>query len=122
MILRHLQQCGHKPIILLGGGTTKVGDPSGKDASRKMLSNGPCLLSSELSSSPLRSPPLLSSLLSSPFLSSPLRFALPMVCCAAWSMLLVKVRGRVIEGRMLVGAQRTSRATSRVSSRRSTSS
>jgi hypothetical protein len=73
MILRHLQQCGHKPIILLGGGTTKVGDPSGKDASRKMLSNGPCLLSSELSSAPLPSPPLLSSpLLSSPLLSSPL--------------------------------------------------
>jgi len=37
MILRHLQQCGHKPIVLLGGGTTKVGDPTGKDASRKML-------------------------------------------------------------------------------------
>jgi len=39
MILRHLQKCGHKPIVLLGGGTTKVGDPTGKDASRKMLSN-----------------------------------------------------------------------------------
>lgn len=37
MILRHLQQTGHKPIILVGGGTTKVGDPSGKDTSRQML-------------------------------------------------------------------------------------
>lgn len=37
MILRHFQQCGHKPIILLGGGTTKVGDPSGKDKSRQLL-------------------------------------------------------------------------------------
>lgn len=37
MILRWLQKCGHKPIILLGGGTTKVGDPSGKDESRKIL-------------------------------------------------------------------------------------
>jgi tyrosyl-tRNA synthetase len=37
MILRHLQQCGHKPIVLLGGFTTKVGDPSGKDASRIAL-------------------------------------------------------------------------------------
>jgi hypothetical protein len=39
MILRHLQKNGHKPVVLLGGGTTKVGDPTGKDASRKMLSN-----------------------------------------------------------------------------------
>jgi len=38
MILRTLQKCGHKPIILLGGGTTKVGDPSGKDESRQLLS------------------------------------------------------------------------------------
>merc|ERR1719454_1254928 len=38
MILRHLQKAGHKPIVLVGGGTTKVGDPSGKDESRKMLS------------------------------------------------------------------------------------
>ena len=37
MILRHLQKAGHKPIILLGGGTTKVGDPSGKDKSRQLL-------------------------------------------------------------------------------------
>ena len=37
MMLRRLQQTGHKPIIVMGGGTTKVGDPSGKDESRKML-------------------------------------------------------------------------------------
>lgn len=37
MILRHLQQSGHKPIVLIGGGTTKVGDPTGKDESRKLL-------------------------------------------------------------------------------------
>ncbi len=37
MMLRWLQKCGHKPIILLGGGTSKVGDPSGKDKSREML-------------------------------------------------------------------------------------
>ncbi len=37
MQLRRLQQTGHKPIVVMGGGTTKVGDPSGKDESRKML-------------------------------------------------------------------------------------
>ncbi|MEO6580465.1 MAG: tyrosine--tRNA ligase [Sphingomicrobium sp.] len=37
MMLRRLQQAGHRPIVLMGGGTTKVGDPSGKDESRKML-------------------------------------------------------------------------------------
>lgn len=37
MILRTLQKAGHKPIILIGGGTTKVGDPSGKDESRQLL-------------------------------------------------------------------------------------
>jgi len=37
MLLRHFQQCGHKPIVLVGGGTTKVGDPTGKDASRQLL-------------------------------------------------------------------------------------
>jgi len=37
MMLRKLQQSGHKPIVLLGGGTTKVGDPSGKDAGRQLL-------------------------------------------------------------------------------------
>ena len=37
MLLRRLQQAGHKPIVLLGGGTTKVGDPSGKDEVRKLL-------------------------------------------------------------------------------------
>jgi tyrosyl-tRNA synthetase len=39
MQLRRLQQAGHKPIVLMGGGTTKVGDPSGKDESRKLLSH-----------------------------------------------------------------------------------
>jgi tyrosyl-tRNA synthetase len=38
MVLRRMQQTGHKPIVLMGGGTTKVGDPSGKDESRKLLS------------------------------------------------------------------------------------
>ncbi len=37
MMLRRLQQSGHKPIVVMGGGTTKVGDPSGKDESRKLL-------------------------------------------------------------------------------------
>ena len=37
MLLRTLQKTGHKPIVLMGGGTTLVGDPSGKDESRKML-------------------------------------------------------------------------------------
>jgi len=39
MALRIAQQNGHKPIILMGGGTTKIGDPSGKDESRKMLTD-----------------------------------------------------------------------------------
>ena len=39
MMLRILQKSGHKPIVLMGGGTTKVGDPSGKDAARPLLSN-----------------------------------------------------------------------------------
>jgi tyrosyl-tRNA synthetase len=39
MMLRRLQQAGHKPIVLMGGGTTKIGDPSGKDESRKLLSH-----------------------------------------------------------------------------------
>lgn len=37
MLLRWLQQTGHQPLVLMGGGTTKVGDPSGKDESRKLL-------------------------------------------------------------------------------------
>ena len=37
LLLRWLQRTGHKPIVLMGGGTTKVGDPSGKDESRKIL-------------------------------------------------------------------------------------
>ncbi|MBM3510814.1 MAG: tyrosine--tRNA ligase [Alphaproteobacteria bacterium] len=39
MLLRNLQQTGHKPIVLMGGGTTKVGDPSGKDEARQLLSD-----------------------------------------------------------------------------------
>jgi tyrosyl-tRNA synthetase len=38
MLLRWLQKTGHKPIVLMGGGTTKVGDPSGKDEARQLLS------------------------------------------------------------------------------------
>jgi tyrosyl-tRNA synthetase len=37
MMLRWLQKTGHKPIVLIGGGTTKIGDPSGKDEARKLL-------------------------------------------------------------------------------------
>jgi tyrosyl-tRNA synthetase len=39
MMLYWLQQTGHRPIVLMGGGTTRVGDPSGKDESRKVLSD-----------------------------------------------------------------------------------
>ena len=38
MMLRLFQKAGHRPIILMGGGTTKIGDPSGKDAARPLLS------------------------------------------------------------------------------------
>jgi len=37
MQLRRIQQTGNKPIVLMGGGTTKIGDPSGKDEGRKLL-------------------------------------------------------------------------------------
>jgi tyrosyl-tRNA synthetase len=37
MLLRRMQQAGHKPIVLMGGGTSKIGDPSFKDEARKML-------------------------------------------------------------------------------------
>ncbi len=37
MMLRRLQQAGHKPIVLMGGGTSKIGDPSFKDDARKLL-------------------------------------------------------------------------------------
>jgi len=40
MMLYWLQQTGHRPIALMGGGTTRVGDPSGKDESRRLLSDG----------------------------------------------------------------------------------
>jgi tyrosyl-tRNA synthetase len=37
LMLRRLQQAGHRPIVVIGGGTTKVGDPSGKDDTRQLL-------------------------------------------------------------------------------------
>lgn len=39
MLLRRLQQAGHKPLVVMGGGTTRIGDPTGRDDSRKMLSD-----------------------------------------------------------------------------------
>ena len=39
MMLRRFQQAGHKPVVLMGGGTTKVGDPSGKDEARQLLTD-----------------------------------------------------------------------------------
>jgi tyrosyl-tRNA synthetase len=39
MMLRRMQQVGHKPVVLMGGGTTKVGDPTGKDETRKLLTD-----------------------------------------------------------------------------------
>ena len=39
MMLRRLQQTGHKPIVLMGGGTTRIGDPTGRDESRLMLTD-----------------------------------------------------------------------------------
>ena len=39
MLLRLLQQTGHRPVVLMGGGTTKVGDPSGKDEQRQLLTD-----------------------------------------------------------------------------------
>ena len=39
MMLRRLQQAGHKPVVVMGGGTTRIGDPSGRDESRRMLSD-----------------------------------------------------------------------------------
>src|SRR3990167_3414033 len=37
MVLYWLQQTGHRPLVVMGGGTTKIGDPTGKDESRKLL-------------------------------------------------------------------------------------
>src|SRR6266853_4531151 len=37
MMLRWLQKTGHRPIVLMGGGTSKIGDPSGKDTTRSLL-------------------------------------------------------------------------------------
>src|SRR6516225_6439604 len=39
MMLRWLQKTGHRPIALMGGGTSKIGDPSGKDTTRTLLTN-----------------------------------------------------------------------------------
>ncbi|MGE3692764.1 MAG: tyrosine--tRNA ligase [Novosphingobium sp.] len=39
MLLKRLQQAGHRPIVIMGGGTAKVGDPSGKDETRTMLTD-----------------------------------------------------------------------------------
>ncbi|HUY67792.1 MAG TPA: tyrosine--tRNA ligase [Alphaproteobacteria bacterium] len=39
MLLRRLQQAGHRPIVLMGGGTTRIGDPSGKDETRQLLTD-----------------------------------------------------------------------------------
>ena len=39
MLLRLLQRCGHNPIVLMGGGTTRIGDPSGKDEARRLLND-----------------------------------------------------------------------------------
>ncbi len=39
MLLRRLQHAGHKPVVVMGGGTTRIGDPTGKDEVRKMLTN-----------------------------------------------------------------------------------
>jgi len=39
MLLRRFQRSGHKPIVLMGGGTTRIGDPSGKDEARPLLSD-----------------------------------------------------------------------------------
>src|SRR6185437_15019275 len=39
MSLRLLQKHGHKPVVLMGGGTTRIGDPSGKDESRQLLTD-----------------------------------------------------------------------------------
>jgi tyrosyl-tRNA synthetase len=40
MLLRLFQKCGHKPIVLMGGGTTRIGDPSGKDEARQLIDDG----------------------------------------------------------------------------------
>ncbi|MEO9669689.1 MAG: tyrosine--tRNA ligase, partial [Marinomonas sp.] len=39
MLLKRMQDAGHRPIVIMGGGTAKVGDPSGKDATRTMLTD-----------------------------------------------------------------------------------
>ena len=53
MCLRMLQKYGHQPIVLLGGGTTRIGDPSGKEETRKILSDNIFLVSSLPDGSPI---------------------------------------------------------------------
>jgi tyrosyl-tRNA synthetase len=48
MLLRRVQQAGHRPIVIMGGGTAKVGDPSGKDETRQMLTDA--MLASNIAS------------------------------------------------------------------------
>ena len=48
MLLRRLQQAGHRPIVLMGGGTAKVGDPSFKDEARQLL--GPDAIAANIAS------------------------------------------------------------------------
>ena len=47
MIMRIFQRHGHTPIILIGTGTTRIGDPSGKDETRKILTNEEILKNAE---------------------------------------------------------------------------
>ena len=49
MLFYWLQQTGHRPIALMGGGTTRVGDPSGKDESRRLLTTRPSVKTSKAS-------------------------------------------------------------------------
>jgi tyrosyl-tRNA synthetase len=39
MLLRLLQKHGHRPVVLMGGGTTRIGDPSGRDETRQLLTD-----------------------------------------------------------------------------------
>ena len=55
MMLHWLQQTGHRPIALMGGGTTRVGDPSGKDESRRILTDE--IIDDEPQGHPRRSSP-----------------------------------------------------------------
>ena len=54
MMLRHLQHCGHKPIILVGGATGMIGDPSGKSQERNLLMTRLCAIIRNASNSKCR--------------------------------------------------------------------